>query len=134
MPFEASQKAAAALAAQARCTAAHMVKCRARDYARRPMALETFIQASPRQAPKRSLRSPNIYSMSSARTRAAGSALAARSERSMPKPRCCWGARSGALKADEKPDGGEIYDALSVSRLPPCVRCRRTTTSTLAIS
>jgi hypothetical protein len=40
MPFEASQEVAAALAAQARRTAAHMVKCRARDYARRPMALE----------------------------------------------------------------------------------------------
>jgi len=34
--------AAYALDAQARRTAAHMVKCRARDYARRPMALENL--------------------------------------------------------------------------------------------
>jgi hypothetical protein len=34
--------AAAAIAAQARRTVAHMVKCRARDYARRPMALEAL--------------------------------------------------------------------------------------------
>lgn len=34
--------AAAAIAAQARRTAAHMLKCRARDYARRPMALEAL--------------------------------------------------------------------------------------------
>jgi hypothetical protein len=39
-PFEPPQNAAEALAAQARRTAAHMVKCRARDYAQRPMALE----------------------------------------------------------------------------------------------
>lgn len=39
-PFEPPQNAADALAAQARRTAAHMVKCRARDYAQRPMALE----------------------------------------------------------------------------------------------
>ena len=36
------QDLAEALAAQARRTAVHMVKCRARDYARRPMALETI--------------------------------------------------------------------------------------------
>lgn len=38
--FEALQDASDALAAQVGRTAAHMVKCRARDYARRPMALE----------------------------------------------------------------------------------------------
>jgi hypothetical protein len=38
----ASQEAAEAIAAQARRIAAHLVKCRARDYARRPMRLETL--------------------------------------------------------------------------------------------
>jgi hypothetical protein len=39
-PLKAPHDLADRLAAQARRTAAHMVKCRARDYARRPMTLE----------------------------------------------------------------------------------------------
>ncbi len=41
-PLEHPRNASDALRAQARRTAARMVKCRARDYARRPMALETL--------------------------------------------------------------------------------------------
>jgi hypothetical protein len=53
--FEAQQDAADALAAQARRTAAYMVKCRARDYARRPMSLAVLYPglAAPRHAPRR---------------------------------------------------------------------------------
>jgi hypothetical protein len=42
MALSSAHDAAEAIAAQARRTAAYMVKCRARDYARRPMQLEVL--------------------------------------------------------------------------------------------
>lgn len=131
------QDTAEAIAAQARRTAAHMVKCRARDYARRPMWLEALYPG-----------------LAAARPQALIAVAEHLLEIERKNPRRWFGfggevkalnAKAALLlgralrRAEQRSDlrGAKSLNyapSASASFTPSRFRCRRTTTSTLAIS